>query len=57
MSARTDQLGPEARLDQFAELLSRDIPIPAICQRMGIGRGAGYALLTKLRTRLGVQAK
>lgn len=47
----------EARLDRFAELLSLGIPIPAICQRMGIGKGAGYALLMKLREQLGWQAQ
>lgn len=57
MAARADHVNPEERLDRFAELLSQDIETPLICQRMGIGRGAGYALLVKLRARLGWQAR
>lgn len=54
--ARDDTISPDERLDRFAELLSQDIPVPVICQRMGIGKGAGYALLMKIRRRLGWQA-
>ena len=54
---RADTLSPDDRLDHFAELLSRDIPIPQIAERMGIGRGAAHALLKKLRDRLGDQAQ
>jgi len=45
----------ESRLDRFAELLSLDIPISTISQRLGIARGAGYKLLARLRKRLGVE--
>ena len=44
-------------LDRFAELLSRGIEIPDICQRMGIPRGSGYALMMKLRQKYGWQAQ
>jgi hypothetical protein len=46
-----------ARLDRFAELLSLDIPIPQICERMGIGKGSGFALMMKLREKYGWQAQ
>lgn len=54
---RADHINPDERLDRFAELLSLDIAIPDICRRMGIGKGAGYALMMKLRERLGWQAQ
>lgn len=47
----------EAKLDRFAELMSLDIPIPQICERMGIPRGSAYRLLMDLRRRLGWQAQ
>jgi hypothetical protein len=53
--ARLDRVSPDERLDKFAELVSRDIPIPEICQRMSIGKGAGYALMGKLRSMYGEQ--
>lgn len=56
MSLRGDHIEPKARLDHFAELLSQDIEIPAICQRMGISKGCGHALVTKLRVKFGDQA-
>ena len=46
----------QARLDRFAELVSLDIEIPQICQRMRIPRGSGYALMMKLRQKYGWQA-
>ena len=54
---RADRIDADDRLNRFAELLSLDIPIPEICLRLGIGKGAGYALLMKLRQRLGAQAR
>lgn len=45
-----------AKLDRFAELLSLDIEMPMIAQRMGLGRGAAHALLAKLRAKYGWQA-
>lgn len=47
----------EAKLDRFAELLSLDIPIPQICERMGIPKGSAYRLTMDLRRRLGWQAQ
>ena len=47
----------QGRLDHFAEPLSLDIEVPDICQRMGIGRGSGYALIKKLRDKYGWQAQ
>lgn len=46
----------EAKLDRFADLLSRDIPIPRIAESMSIGRGAAHILLRIIRDRLGPQA-
>lgn len=46
----------EARLERFAELLSLDIPVPVIAQRLGIKNGAAQALLCKLRDKFGWQA-
>jgi hypothetical protein len=57
MAARADHINAAERMDRFAELLSQDIPIPVICQRMGIGKGAGYALMMKLRDKYGWQAR
>ena len=45
------------RLDRFAELVSLDIPIPQIAERMGIGKGAAYAIMMKLRAKYGSQAR
>ena len=45
------------KLAQFSELLSQDIEIPAICERMGIRRGNGYKLLKVLHRHLGSQAQ
>lgn len=47
--ARADKIDPADRLDRFAELVSQDIPIPQIAERMGIGKGAAYSLMMKLR--------
>ena len=51
------RMGLTERLDQFAALLEQDLPIPVIAERMGIGKGYGYALLDKIRERLGPQAR
>jgi predicted DNA-binding protein (UPF0251 family) len=45
-----------ACLDEFAELLSRDLDIDEAADRMGITRGTSCALLLHLRCRLGSQA-
>lgn len=47
----------QVRLDRFADLLSLDIPIPDICQRMGLGKGHAYNLLAILRDKYGWQAQ
>ena len=58
MPRSTQQISDyEARLDRFAELLSLDIPIPEIRQRMGLGKGHAYNLLGKLRAKFGWQAQ
>lgn len=44
------------RLDHFAELLSLDLEIPVIAQRMGIRLGAAHNLLATLRAKYGRQA-
>jgi hypothetical protein len=46
----------EETLDRFAELLSRDIPLRSIAERMGIRSTRASQLLMKLRERLGPQA-
>lgn len=55
--SRPDRIDPRQRLDRFAELLSSDIPIPQIAERMGIGRGTAHDLLKKIRDELGDQAR
>lgn len=45
------------RLDRFAELLSLDIPMPAIAQRIGTSRGGAHRLLGVLREKYGWQAQ
>jgi hypothetical protein len=47
----------QAKLDRFAELLSLDIPMPTIAERLGIGRGAAHHLLAELRAKYGWQAQ
>lgn len=47
----------KANLDRFAELLSRDIPMLAIRERMGITNGRAQQLMLKLRADLGWQAR
>jgi hypothetical protein len=47
----------ETKLDRFAELLSLDLEIPQICERMGIGKGHAYNLLAALRAKFGWQAQ
>lgn len=43
------------RLNRFAELVSQDLPISVICERMGIGKGPAHALMRKLRNMYGEQ--
>jgi hypothetical protein len=45
------------RLDRFAELLSLDIPIARIAERMGIHTTAAHGLMAQLRAKYGWQAK
>jgi hypothetical protein len=45
-----------AKLDHFAELLSLDIPVWLIGQRMGLSRGNAYKLVADLRAKYGWQA-
>jgi hypothetical protein len=53
---RGDITTPAERMDHFAELLSIELDRQSICERMGLGRNAYYAMLFKLRKRLGPQA-
>lgn len=53
----SQQIAAEQRLDHFAELLSRDIPLTHIAQRMGIRTPRASQLLMTLRARLGPQAR
>ena len=46
-----------ARLDHFAELLSQDIPLPTIRQRLGLTNSAAQGLMLRLRKSLGWQAQ
>ena len=46
----------EERLHHFSELLSQDIPLAVIAQRMGIRTPRASQLLMKVRERLGPQA-
>jgi hypothetical protein len=46
----------KAALDEFAELLSRDIPLPEIAERMTITGGTACVMLETIRERLGGQA-
>jgi hypothetical protein len=45
------------RLDRFAELLSLEIPIREIAERMGIRPARASQLLIELRKKLGWQAQ
>ena len=44
------------KLDRFAELLSLDLPIPVIADRMCIPSGSAYVLLGQLRAKYGWQS-
>jgi hypothetical protein len=55
--ARADKADPAERLDRFAELMSQDIPVPQIAERMGIGKGAAYVLKLKLERMYGGSAR
>lgn len=46
-----------ARLDRFAELLSLDVPMPQIAQRLGASRGGAHRMLGELRRKYGWQAQ
>jgi DNA-binding IclR family transcriptional regulator len=52
----SQQLRAEQRLDHFAELLSQDIPLHDIAERLGVRTARASQLLMKLRARLGPQA-
>jgi len=45
-----------AKMDKFAELLSLDLPIPVIADRMCIPSGSAYVLLGQLRAKYGWQS-
>lgn len=47
----------EARLERFAELLSEDIPLAEIAERMGIRTARASQLLMTIRAGLGWQAR
>lgn len=51
------QVAYAAKLDRFCELLSLDIPIPIIRERMGIPKGSAYRMMMDLRRKLGWQAR
>jgi hypothetical protein len=51
------QLRAEETLNRFADLLSEDIPLREIAERMGIRTPRASQLLMKLRARLGPQAR
>lgn len=50
------QIQAEETLDRFAELLSLDLPLRDIAERMGVRRARASQLLMKIRARLGPQA-
>jgi hypothetical protein len=52
----SQQRQAEETLDRFAELLSQDIPLRMIAERMGIRTPRASQLLMKIRERLGPQA-
>ena len=54
---RLDRITPDERLDHFAELLSLDIPLSEIRERMGVTKGCTASLLAKLRAKYGRQAQ
>ena len=45
----------ESLIDRFAELLSLDIPVPAICERLGIASSYGRVLLQRIIKGLGAE--
>ena len=53
----SQQIEHERKLDHFAELLSLDLSIPIIRQRMGISIGGAHRLMTVLRDKYGWQAQ
>jgi hypothetical protein len=57
MAARADHASPEETLDRFAELLSLDLSLTTIAERMNMRRTRATQLLMKLRARLGWQAQ
>ena len=44
-------------IDRFAELLSQDLPIPVIKERLGLRGGSAHTYLHKIRKGLGWQAQ
>lgn len=52
----TQQIAAEQTLDRFAELLSLDLDLATIADRMGVRTARASQLLMKLRERLGPQA-
>lgn len=53
----SQQIAHFEKLDRFAELLSLDLPIPVIRERMGISIGGAHRLMQCLRDKYGDQAK
>lgn len=45
------------KLDHFAELLSMDLAISDIRERMGISKRRAYGMLARIRSDLGPQAQ
>lgn len=54
---REDRRQHQETLDRFAELLSLDLPMDTIRQRLGLTKSNSSALLQKLRKQLGWQAR
>lgn len=45
------------QLERFAELLSQDLPIPVIRERMSLSNGRAQAIMMTIRAELGWQAR
>lgn len=43
--------------ERFAELLSQDLPIPVIRERMGLSNGRAQQIMRAIRAELGWQAR
>lgn len=46
-----------SKIDRFAELLSQDLPIATIRQRLALTKSAAYGYLRRIRVSLGEQAR